>query len=200
MTLNFSGCKTASVGTAVREMEGDTPARYSKEMTEDVRQLLLQKLRTAPAWTQIAQDDDTPDDLKMRNNLLQLCAEIAQYRVLDIRLLLAEFIQASTGIPPGIDLDQMSKLFVLNRYLFNAPSKISLRKGRSFGGWRVPYDDRTGDMRWPFTRVRGKLELTGNFRGYLGERYDALGEFDYFMEKFGLRDERDFNPKPSSRS
>ena len=86
-------------------------------------------------------------------------------------------------------VDDMSKLFVLNRSIFKVPSQSKLPEARFFGGWiGVPRGEKGVDLLWPLTiRSGGKLELIGDFGGYYGDDFQAVEEFDYFNQRFGRR-------------
>lgn len=88
-------------------------------------------------------------------------------------------------------VDDMSKLFVLNRYIFKVPAKSKLGEP-GFGGWiGIPHDETEINELWPFAvRTDGRLELIGEFGGYNGDDFQAVEEFDYFNQRFGRRQQR----------
>jgi hypothetical protein len=86
------------------------------------------------------------------------------------------------------DTAAMSRIYVLNRYVFAVPRRRPLGS-RRFGSFMgIPHDERSVDEWWPLARdARGRWKLTGRFEGYAGEDYQALEEFDYFRREFGPR-------------
>lgn len=77
-------------------------------------------------------------------------------------------------------IEEMSRLFLVNRYVLAIPEELPRAEDRAFGGWLVP-PGRSASPLWPFSMHNGKLKLTGRFHGYTGAPYDALGEFDHFL-------------------
>jgi hypothetical protein len=77
-------------------------------------------------------------------------------------------------------VEEMGRLYLLNRYVLAIPERVPEDQDLSFGGWVIPGDESIGSL-WPFSFRNGKLRLTERFHGYAGAPYDALGEFDYFV-------------------
>ena len=86
------------------------------------------------------------------------------------------------------DTSLWSRVFLLNRYLFQVP-EISPIDGHLFGGWAgTPVENGMVNRLWPFSYDgQNRLQLVGEFEGYYGPPYRGLDEFDYFQKKFGLR-------------
>ena len=86
------------------------------------------------------------------------------------------------------DVSSMSRLYVLNRYVFNVPEKAKFDRP-TFGGWMgVPHNSEEINLLWPLSYDQeGKLALTGQFGGYLGDDYLAIQELDYFRSIYGAR-------------
>lgn len=82
----------------------------------------------------------------------------------------------------------VSRIFLLNRFMFNVPSEVMMPVP-VFGGWEgVPHRDGKINLLWPFSiAADGSIELTGKPIMYVGQRYDAIGEFDYFYHAYGKR-------------
>jgi hypothetical protein len=81
-----------------------------------------------------------------------------------------------------------SKVFVLNRFLFEVPNDADAATIRYFGGWAgVPIKNGRVDMLWPWCQGTNGLELENSFKGYFGEGYDGVGEFDYFKTHYDAR-------------
>jgi hypothetical protein len=87
------------------------------------------------------------------------------------------------------DRSKLSTVYILLRYYFYVPSWEHAERVKFFGGWDgVPEKDTQFAILWPLTEnADGSVHLDGMFQGYYGEPYDALGEFDYFSDKYGPR-------------
>jgi len=90
---------------------------------------------------------------------------------------------------PELVAFEASGLYVMMRVLFELPAVVPRDQARDFGGWLHP--SRAGDggypLGWP-VRVEGYTVHLAAFAGYAGGGWDALGEYDYFIGKFPLRD------------
>lgn len=87
------------------------------------------------------------------------------------------------------DDPELTRLFVLNAYLFNCPEKAPANAA-FFPGWGgIPYDGEYVNPMWPLSYdAQGRIVLTGRFRGpYFGPSYAALRAFDCYREKYGRR-------------
>lgn len=91
--------------------------------------------------------------------------------------------------PYGVS--EMSRLFVLHRWLFELPPSVPAG-GHGFGGFLgKPVVDGQLLLRWPWSAASdGRLVLTGYFAGYSGEAFDAVAEANEFMARYGLRKPR----------
>ena len=106
----------------------------------------------------------------------------------DIRAAVEQYVDTNTK-SGSQNLGNLSKVFLLNRYLFNVPQLVSI-DSPLFGAWRNPIQDGQLDLLWPFSlKPDGQLELSGMFSGYTGEAYRPMEEFDYFFKKYGLRNQ-----------
>ena len=92
---------------------------------------------------------------------------------------------------PRIDLPKASGLYLLFRLVFDLPAEFPREETKVFGGWlhaSTTKHSEPFDLSWP-----AALDLKNNtvridrFRGYRGKGYDAIGEYEYFLEKFHLR-------------
>jgi hypothetical protein len=84
----------------------------------------------------------------------------------------------------------MSRLFVLNRYLFDLPPKARIDRGKVYGlGFCRWVEGNEIPLLWPFSRTDDgtSLSLTGRFRGYMGHEYLAVPAFDYYNRQYGRR-------------
>jgi hypothetical protein len=105
-----------------------------------------------------------------------------------IKLVLASTRQQENEVRPDY-----SRLYLVNRIVFDVPSNAPL-SAPTFGSFiGVPADKSHIDLLWPLSYdTRKRLTLTGWFRGYAGPAYRWADEFDYFAIHYGKRvsDER----------
>ena len=146
-------------------------------------QVLVDEIERCPAWSR-----HTSNDLVVRQAILNHLRTISQAESDDIRSAIELFIAAREKAG-SYGVDEMSKLFVLNRYLFDVPVSADPEGAKYFGGWvGVPCDKNHVDLLWPLSlNDKGDLVLKNGFRGYLGDDYVAMDEFDWFTKKYGRR-------------
>lgn len=183
IVLSDVSCVKSQIQKDTQEMLEQNYSKSRKKMQEDTKLALLEKLNKAPTWTNISTKQG-----ELKKELLSVLFEIAGYDTENIRNFLLEYIRNVSDVPGGMNIDKMSNVFVLNRLLFNVPSKVLANKAMFFGGWAgVPHDENFVDMLWPLSFLDEHLDLVGEFRGYYGDVYDAIGEFDYFLKEYGRR-------------
>lgn len=143
---------------------------------------VAKEIELCPPWSELKQGDDAT-----RIQIMNCLEKIASYNPALIRQGMEKYVLI-TKLQNAYDVSAMSRLYVLNRYIFNVPEKAKFERA-AFGGWLgVPYNSQKVNDLWPLTFDKnGKLSLTEQFRGYSGDDYQALQEFDYFNEKYGLR-------------
>lgn len=96
-----------------------------------------------------------------------------------------EFFIDQSKRKKSYSLDEQSKLYLLNRYLFRLPRLMLRGQLPFFGGWVIPYESKRFNPSWPFVpQPGGRLVLKGAFRGYMGDEFLALAEFDYFRKYY----------------
>ena len=101
------------------------------------------------------------------------------------------FIEACRTTKEGFNVSAMSKLFVLNRYVFNVPEFTPLNQQRFGSFLGVPVLEGRVNELWPWQiDPAGELQLTGFFRGYAGESFVALEEAEAFQRLYGRRESR----------
>jgi hypothetical protein len=88
----------------------------------------------------------------------------------------------------GLGVSDMGKLFVINRFVFAVPPRAPLDRPRFASFVGIPQHDGWVDELWPWEQDdSGRLSLTGVFRGYVGETYQALEEAQFFLTEYGFR-------------
>lgn len=86
------------------------------------------------------------------------------------------------------DTEELSKLFILSRVIFDVPEAYSVSQSKSYGGWLRPLPkNNMYNLLWPVESKKGSLVLEIEFNGYIGASYDAAGEINYFAERFDRR-------------
>lgn len=145
---------------------------------------VVELIESCPAWNLLYEND-----VNDRQIVITRLQEIAKFDVSVVRLAVEKYYKRKEA-DNSFDITSKSRLYVLNRYIFNAPSKTNF-EGTAFGGWAgVPYDEteNTINWMWPLSMDdNGNLQLTGRFRGYYGPPYRVIEEFDYFNKRFGRR-------------
>ena len=136
-----------------------------------------------PAWTNF-----DPNDRGAAQDIIRGLNELAHEEIPVLRKAVSEFVLAHRKANT-YSVAQMSRIFLLNRYIFAVPSESNRNEVHLFGGWiGVPHDEQKTNCLWPFALAnKGDLELIGKYRGYNGEQFQALEEFDDFAERFGRR-------------
>ncbi len=143
-------------------------------------------IKSSPAWSDIFETDK-----ETTQPILSNLEKISRYDTSIIREAVRSFIQGKIhGGKDDYGVDDMSRIFLLNRYIFDIPEKNNpLQKVTTYGGWRGrPLDGKTVNLLWPFTLdADKKLQLVINFKGYGGVPYRGLEEFDEFSKNFSRR-------------
>jgi hypothetical protein len=138
---------------------------------------ILKSIHGTPPWSRIG-----PRQRRPRQDVETTMRRLARAGLGDLREAVAQYDEFAADRE---GLAAMSRLFVLNRYVFRLPDRLPLGELPFFGGWDgVLADEETLAPLWPWTLRDGQKRLTGTFRGYAGDRYLALAEFDYFTERF----------------
>lgn len=139
----------------------------------------LKSLGSMPAWSEIGSSNVA------RRAIEQTMAKLEQSGLETLRAAVKLYVDWADEQPGGPSVAEMSRLFVLNRYIFNVPESAPLGSVRLFGGWRgVTTKPGILNPLWPWKIVQGKKRLRGQFLGYSGDVYQALEEFDYFRKQF----------------
>lgn len=137
-----------------------------------------------PPWTRVAYGSTEIARLNL------IVDKLRDYSLSELEAAIV-FLYEDPSVTKGI-LEQDSKTFLILRVLFDVPSSTSLADAKSFGGWIRPElgqdpPPSTINMLWPVAISGDHAVSVSNFMGYLGDSYDAVGEFMYFKDKYGLR-------------
>ncbi len=140
-------------------------------------------LQRSPAWA-----DLEPGAAAKAAEIVSILDQLAAYDLDTLRSAIARYIEQEGQAPGGPGVSAMSKLYVLNRYLFVTSDREPSGQRRYGAFHGIPAGDTWVDELWPLSvNAAGTLELTGQFGGYFGETYLALQEFDAFRQRFDSR-------------
>ena len=139
---------------------------------------IISQILSCPAW-----DELEKGDVKTKDKIMKSLVLISEN---DITMIRAAVVLSCSKYPQSTSL--WSRIFLLNRYLFQVPEKSPV-DGKLFGGWAgTPIENGVVNRLWPFSyNSQNELQLTGDFEGYYGNGYKGVEEFDYFQKTFGLR-------------
>ena len=88
--------------------------------------------------------------------------------------------------------EQMSKVYLMLRVMYQLPQQIDKSNAKTFGGWIHP-SVTTGsiyNMAWPVVATQsqsGWQVSVSEFTGFIGRGYNAAAELDYFNASFPKR-------------
>ena len=162
---------------------------------------IVQRLESCPAWNGIYPGSAMyPDNTKARKQIVKLLEEMRQYPLDIVRAGIAKYVSEKQKSATGYNIAEMSRLYLLNKYIFAIPEKVPFGLVRFFGGWSgIPHGSEGTELLWPFSKnPDGTLSLTGDFGGYYGPKYAAIDAFDYYCEVFGKRKMHNQNAEGST--
>ena len=92
----------------------------------------------------------------------------------------------------GEYVEQMSKVYLMLRVMYQLPQEMNGSNAKTFGGWIHPSvgTGATYDMSWPVVATQSPSGLQVsviNYTGFIGRGYNAAGELDYFNIIFPKR-------------
>ena len=152
-------------------------------------------IETCPSWARLSvvEYEEGEDVVEIQKKMIMASMkELSKY---DLDLL-REAIKRYTSGDGRYSSAADARLYLLNRYIFNIAAGIPMGSMWSFAAFRPAYAKGLPghaighDELWPLSvDAEGNLVLTGSFRGYLGEEFQPLSEFDDFRKEFGVRRE-----------
>jgi hypothetical protein len=147
---------------------------------------VAESLREMPAWAAVGVGDS--EGLQAVEAAVEdLCGDIDD--VDDVVAGIRRFVEAERESEGGFGVSAMSKVYVVARYCFDVPEFVPANEP-GFGAFvGVPVEgDRVNEL-WPWETDEGDdLHLTGFFRGYSGESYQAVPEVEAFERRYGPRE------------
>lgn len=157
-----------------------TPAESTERRTSTPAKRTLETLTAMPKWSKII-----PGDRRATRAIEDAAATIGGFDIKAIRSAIRLYLDQADAAPGGPTIGDLSRIFVLNRYLFDVPPRAPLGEFPLFGGWHGVRSDRdTINPMWPWKMAGRRKRLAGSFKGYSGPMYRALAEFDYFRRRF----------------
>lgn len=196
------GCRHADSTKLTTDSEpsathSEAPATPSPSYRETVESLSLCQtddcmidrivdiLLACPAWSQVAADDTAS-----REEILYAMEELSKVNLDVLRAAVVKYVLQMEEQKRYYSSTDMSRIFVLNRYIFAVPEQVPWDSFPGFGSIAIPGDSSDDlDILWPLSvGADGELELTGTFTIYMGPEYLSVEEFDYFREQYGARE------------
>jgi hypothetical protein len=140
-----------------------------------------------PAWADVRPRDAA--GLAAVQAAVQALAALSAQQVLAGAQAYAQSFEEAGAAPYGVSA--MSRLFVLNRWLFDLPASVPAGQAGYGGFLGKPVVNGQLQLRWPWAAgADGRLELTGYFAGYAGESFDGVAEAGDWLGRYGLREPR----------
>jgi hypothetical protein len=161
------------------QLEASFENGQEPDTSKKVRRVFM-LLTSSPKWFETDSDDEFT-----RRVIIEYLEQIAVFDINIIRQAVEMHVNYMKEDKEYVY--RMSRIFVLNRYIFNIPANTKLTHPN--GGWILPENSNSQmDMLWPLSESKdGKLQLTGTAIFYVGPVFDALKEFDSFHKIYGIR-------------
>lgn len=181
MTVNYASCTTGHV--TVNQAKSFPHVQIVSSPPSSVNassgESLAKVLHDLPSWVSMQELGK-----EQRESASREYFRISKRPLSEIRQGVAAYVREF-----GSNIEALSKVFLLNRFVFKVPSSVGRMKNVYFGSWRgVPFTKDTVDPLWPLSLDSGgNLRIVGVFGGYYGPKYMALDEFEYFAATYGPR-------------
>jgi hypothetical protein len=139
-----------------------------------VRDLIAQ----LPDWVSVTPDQWPKEAPRINVEVRQVGRQMAAFDLGSIRSGIQEFA------PPGsLNVEDAGRLLLLNRIVFEVPEWAD--SVGFFGGFVGPQTKGgQAQIGWPFDQSG---EIVHPFRGYMGDEFQALSEFDRFAQQYPRR-------------
>src|SRR5262245_35373907 len=126
-------------------------------------------ISSMPTWSSMNYDTS------LRKQALDVMGQLDTYNISTIREAVRQYMDSLSRGDLGDCMDGWGRIFLLNRYLFNAPSH-GKHHDRAFGGWAgVPSTEKEKNWLWPLSiDDKGNIAITGFAGGYYGTQYYGL--------------------------
>lgn len=145
---------------------------------------ILQLLQGCPEWGELEFEERPITD----KEFLEKLKPVAAFPIQDIRTAIASF-ESEPDLATRLKKIGSGNLLVLNRMVFDVPDECIEDLARFHSWWSWLSDGKAGlSALWPLGLTEdGRLYLVTRGSSYYGPPYNALGEFDYFRARFGVR-------------
>lgn len=141
---------------------------------------IRQLFAACPAWSEIAAGDE-----RSKAAITTASRRLAEHEVADLRVAFEREIYDAEHSEGGLSTEDMSKLYVVIRFIFAVPGHDDLDAPLF---WNVWPPREVASACWPVALdVKGHPELVHDFTNWMGEPYRALDEFDDFHARYGRR-------------
>jgi hypothetical protein len=139
---------------------------------------LVAMIENVPPWT-VAKPKE--------KEILSSLATLDAFPTATLRDAVAEYVKRREAAGHYL-LAEMSKVYLVNRFIFKVPEREG-QDVRFFGGWDgVPFTNGVANYMWPLAfGADGSIIMKGRYRGYAGPPYRGLEEFDFFSKRYGRR-------------
>ena len=177
LTSRWNCCRGAEEGSVTGTPDG--PVEHAHKASGKAKRA-LDSLASMPKWSEAG-----AQGRGARHKIERAARQIAGMDLGAVRAAIKLYVKAAAAAEAGPAIAELSRIFVLNRYLFDVPSRAELGSVPFFGGWHGVHAGRNEiNVLWPWRMKNGRKQLAGSFKGYSGPAYGALAEFDYFRRRF----------------
>jgi hypothetical protein len=147
----------------------------------------LALITSSPTWSSLAEDET-----EGRQHITENLEKISKFDIETIRKAVRAYAEQfpTKATEHNSYNSHMSRLFVLNRFIFKVPTTpLPIKEIKHFGGWiGRPHQECETVWSWPFSvNSKGGFQLTGTLEMYMGTLYQPIAEFEYLYHTFGLR-------------
>ena len=139
-------------------------------------------LRSLAPWS--AEGDLPPDEWE---RYIAIAAQVQRAEPAEVQAAFEEFLGERSGLEAARD---ETRLFLLQRVVFDLPEKAPESERRPFKGWtNWPPPDADGNVSiaWPITWSDGRPALVAPHEGSEGRPYNAVSEYRHFLEHYEFR-------------
>ncbi len=149
------------------------------------KETLLKKIQMLAPWSE--NDAFSESDWK---NYIEVARQVQISDIEVIESVINNFQKEASKVKYNGVYEEDSKLFLLQRIVFELPENISANQRVSFKGWvnwPSPDSDGNVNLSWPVSWKSKQPVLIDSYAGSLGEAYQAWSEFNYFKERYKYR-------------
>lgn len=177
-----SPAKTKDVKSVPAVVENKPAPEADKSSLNSLAQVILD----IPAWTNVYTSSENL-------NLTEIASEVSSVPTPNLQTAIQQILDAVIGTKS--EIEDLSKVYLLLRSIFQLPNNAPRSNVKVFGGWINPEVLKTDlpnfNLSWPIVPNIGStgitLQVVGQFAGYLGKPYDAIGELLFFEENYPRR-------------